>query len=64
LARPPRPERIEDTNLNLAAIDYSHDGSEAGEFSLEEISTLKQAICARKAVSQLSIAEAEDYRWY
>jgi len=60
----PNLERIGGTSFNLAVIDYSYDGTEAGEFSLEEISTPKQATCARKVVSYLSIGEAEDYRWY
>lgn len=60
----PGLEQIGSSNFNLAVIDYSSDGTEAGEFSLEEIETLKHATCERKVVSYLSIGEAEDYRWY
>jgi len=60
----PDLERIGSSNYNLAVVDYSFDGTAAGEFSLQEIETLQHTTCERKVLSYLSIGEAEDYRWY
>ncbi|MFQ5344003.1 MAG: MJ1477/TM1410 family putative glycoside hydrolase, partial [Anaerolineae bacterium] len=62
-------------NLNLSAIgnsaydlvvmDYSSDGSEAGEFTAAQINALKHSSGGEKIVlAYISIGEAEDYRFY
>ena len=56
---------IADTSYNLAVIDYSRNGGPQGEFTYNEIQTLRQNQgCKRRVLAYLSIGEAEDYRWY
>ena len=53
------------TKFDLAILDYSKDGSEAGKFTAQEINTLKTSPGGPKLVlAYMSIGEAEDYRWY
>jgi cysteinyl-tRNA synthetase len=51
------------SRFDLVVLDYSFDGSEAMEFTPEEISSLKNNLRG-KVLAYLSIGEAEDYRWY
>jgi cysteinyl-tRNA synthetase, unknown class len=60
----PNLTAIAATHFELAVIDYSADGSAAGEFTLAQIANLQTAGCPRKVLAYLSIGEAEDYRWY
>jgi len=51
--------------FDLAIIDYSRDGTAAGEFSRAEVAALKDSAGGPKIVlAYISIGEAEDYRWY
>ncbi|MCZ7568566.1 MAG: endo alpha-1,4 polygalactosaminidase [Ardenticatenaceae bacterium] len=53
------------TAYDLVVMDSSADGTEEGEFSAAEISTLKQSPGGEKIVlAYMSIGEAEDYRFY
>lgn len=53
------------TAYDLVVMDYSSDGSAAGEFSLAEIDALKHSSGGDKIVlAYMSIGEAEDYRFY
>ncbi len=56
------PEEIARTGFDLVVIDYSRDGSQDGEFSKEEIESIKRT--GKKVLAYLSIGEAEDYRFY
>ena len=51
------------SGYDMVVMDYSFDGSAAGEYTPEEIAALKAQLNG-KVVSYLSIGEAEDYRWY
>ena len=56
---------IGNTAYDLVIIDYSSDGSKAGEFSHEQLSALKNSTGGPKIVlAYMSIGEAEDYRSY
>lgn len=56
---------IDATAYDLVVMDYSADGTEAGEFSAAQISALKQSPGGEKIVlAYMSIGEAEDYRFY
>ena len=56
---------IGDTKFDLVVIDYSVDGSESGEFTVEEIDALKNSAGGLKRVlAYMSIGEAENYRFY
>ena len=53
------------SRFDLAIIDYSRDGGDAGKFSQEEIAALKGSAGGPKVVlAYISVGEAEDYRWY
>ena len=51
------------SQYDLIVMDYSFDGSAAGEFTPAEIVALKNQLQG-KLLAYLSIGEAEDYRWY
>lgn len=53
---------VSNKTFELIVIDYSKDGSDAGKFSAQEITKIKQS--GKKVISYLSIGEAEDYRYY
>ncbi|RMG55004.1 MAG: hypothetical protein D6723_03625 [Acidobacteria bacterium] len=56
---------IGDTAYDLVVMDYSADGSEAGEFTAAEIEALRHSPGGEKIVlAYMSIGEAEDYRFY
>ncbi len=56
---------IGETAYDLVIMDYSADGTEAGEFSFAEINALKHSPGGEKIVlAYMSIGEAEDYRFY
>ena len=53
------------TGFDLVIMDYSSDGTEAGEYSKDQIEALKTGSCGEKLViAYMSIGEAEDYRFY
>jgi cysteinyl-tRNA synthetase, unknown class len=65
--------QLQDVNLtqmgasrfDLVVMDFSSDGSEAGRYTVSQISSLQHSPGGEKVVlSYLSIGEAEDYRWY
>ncbi len=58
----PDLEQIAEEGPDLVVIDYSYDGSESGEFTHDEIETLRDS--DRTVLSYFSIGEAEDYRFY
>ena len=56
---------VGDSNYDLVVMDYSRDGTSAGEYSREEIQALKNSPGGPKVVlAYMSIGEAEDYRFY
>jgi len=56
---------IGNTAYDLVVMDYSADGSEAGEFSADQIAALKHSPGGEKIVlAYMSIGEAENYRFY
>ena len=56
---------IGNTAYDLVVMDYSADGTEAGEFTLAQIAALKHSPGGEKIVlAYMSIGEAEDYRFY
>ncbi|RME44588.1 MAG: hypothetical protein D6791_12810, partial [Chloroflexi bacterium] len=56
---------IGNTAYDLVVIDYSADGSQAGEFTAAQINALKHSAGGEKIVlAYMSIGEAEDYRFY
>jgi cysteinyl-tRNA synthetase len=57
---------LANTYYDLAIIDYSFDGSDAGKFTPQEVSQMKTKPDGknRKVIAYLSIGEAEDYRYY
>ena len=48
--------------FQLIVIDYSSDGGEAGEWSPQQIESIRQS--GKIPVAYISIGEAEDYRYY
>jgi cysteinyl-tRNA synthetase len=53
------------SRFDLAIIDYSSDGGEAGRFTAAQIAALQHSPNGRRIVlAYISIGEAEDYRWY
>ncbi len=56
------PSQIANTSFDLVVIDYSRDGSEAGEYTISEIELIKDSGVI--PVAYISIGEAEDYRYY
>ena len=58
-------EAIGETAFDLVVMDYSRDGSEEGEFSRDEIESIKNSTGGTKIVlSYMSIGEAEEGRFY
>ncbi len=58
-------QEIGETKFDLVIMDYSRDGSDERRFTAEEIAALKSSPGGPTTVlSDLSIGEAEDYRWY
>jgi len=55
-------EAIANSNFDACIIDYSFDGTEAGKYTNEQISRLKNNQIL--PIAYLSIGEAEDYRFY
>jgi len=56
---------IGQTAYDLVVMDYSSDGTEAGEFTPAEIAALKHSPGSEKIIlAYMSIGEAEDYRFY
>ena len=56
---------IGSTAYDLVVMDYSADGTEAGEFTSAQIAALKHSPGGAKIVlAYMSIGEAEDYRFY
>jgi cysteinyl-tRNA synthetase, unknown class len=57
---------LKNNSFDLIVMDYSSDGSGAGEFSSTDISSIRTSgPCGGKiVVAYLSIGEAEDYRFY
>ncbi|NWF78310.1 MAG: endo alpha-1,4 polygalactosaminidase [Chloroflexi bacterium] len=62
-SRPSFLNTLGESQFDLVVLDYSFDGSEAMEFTPEEITSLKNSLRG-KVLAYLSIGEAEDYRWY
>ncbi len=56
------PYEIVSQGFNVAIIDYSRDGTEAGKYSVQEISFMSDNGVI--PLAYLSIGEAEDYRFY
>ena len=48
--------------FDLIVMDYSNDGSDDGKFTSEDLSQIKNS--GKKAISYISIGEAESYRFY
>ena len=58
-------DQIRASAFHLVVMDYSSDGSEAGEWPPAIISSLKASPGGeKKVVAYMSIGEAEDYRFY
>ncbi|OQY21670.1 MAG: hypothetical protein B6I35_07925 [Anaerolineaceae bacterium 4572_32.2] len=56
---------VGDSAYDLVVMDYSSDGSAAGEFSAAQIETLKHSPGGEKILlAYMSIGEAENYRFY
>ena len=51
------------TKFDLVVIDYSSDGTAAGRFSAAQIAGLQNG-GAKRVLADLTIGEAEDYRFY
>ena len=47
---------------DIAVMDYSYDGTEAGAYNPKDLQRLKDAGIV--SIAYISIGEAEDYRWY
>ncbi|HEX5138624.1 MAG TPA: MJ1477/TM1410 family putative glycoside hydrolase [Planctomycetota bacterium] len=58
----PSIDALAQSPYDVVVIDYSHDGSAAGEFSHDDIARLRAA--GKTVLAYLSIGEAEDYRFY
>ena len=56
------PEEISKSGFDIVVIDYSRDGTEMGEYSTEDLETIKEAGIV--PIAYISIGEAEDYRFY
>lgn len=56
------PEEIVESNVDLIVMDYSRDGTEAGEYSQEDINMIKES--GILPIAYISIGEAENYRFY
>jgi len=57
---------LANTYYDLAIIDYSFDGTDAGQFTVQQVAQMKAKPDgkSRKVIAYLSIGEAEDYRYY
>jgi len=55
---------IGNTAYDLVVMDYSSDGSEAGEFTAAQITALKHSPGEKIVLAYMSIGEVEDYRFY
>jgi cysteinyl-tRNA synthetase len=53
---------LAESPYDVVVIDYSYDGSAAGEFSHDDIAELRAA--GKTVLAYFSIGEAEDYRFY
>lgn len=53
---------VNDSTFELIVIDYSIDGTDAGKFTQQEITQIKNS--GKKAIAYISIGEAENYRYY
>ncbi len=51
-----------DTSFQLVVMDYSADGTDDTKYAATDISQIKNS--GKKAISYISIGEAEDYRYY
>lgn len=58
----PDVTEIVESDFDLVVMDYSNDGSEEGEFSEDDIQSIKDA--GKIVLCYMSIGEAEDYRFY
>jgi len=58
----PDIDALADSPYDIVVIDYSYDGSAAGEFSSSDIQQLRDA--GKTVLAYFSIGEAEDYRFY
>ena len=56
------PKEIAGSGLDIVVMDYSRDGGENGEYSRDEVESIKNAGVV--PIAYLSIGEAEDYRFY
>ncbi|BCD68805.1 cysteinyl-tRNA synthetase, unknown class [Nitratiruptor sp. YY09-18] len=55
-------DEIAHSGFDLVVIDYAKDGTEEGKYSADEINLIKSN--GIKLIAYLSIAEAENYRYY
>lgn len=62
----PQPSLIAASGFDLAVVDHSRDGSEAGAFSREQVALMQRKPGGERRIvlSYLSIGEAEEYRGY
>jgi len=58
------PSSLAESEYEVAVIDYSRDGSEAGAYTSAELDAIRSAGGPSTILAYLSIGEAEDYRWY
>jgi cysteinyl-tRNA synthetase len=58
----PSIDALAASSYDVVVIDYSYDGSAAGEFSHADIARLRAA--GKTVLAYFSIGEAEDYRFY
>jgi len=59
------PAAIAASPADLAVVDRSRDGTEAGAYRPDEVAAMQRSPRGRRLVlAYLSIGEAEDYRWY
>jgi len=56
------PATVAAADAELAVMDYSADGSANGEFTAEQIASVKAS--GKVVLAYMSIGEAEDYRFY
>lgn len=56
------PAAIAETEFDVVVLDYSRDGSESGEFTPQEIATIRES--GKVVLAYMSIGEAETYRFY
>ncbi|TCK06572.1 MJ1477/TM1410 family putative glycoside hydrolase [Phorcysia thermohydrogeniphila] len=56
------PSEVALSGFDLVVMDYSYDGTEEGEYSPEEIESIKSSGVI--PIAYISVGEAEDYRFY